>query len=77
MNIKLELLKSYIKDYINNNLQDFEIDASEIADSKAINILAEIQNIIRNENYSDFDVVEKIVCIFEKYSIDAGFRHDF
>lgn len=77
MNIKLELLKSYIKDYINNNLQDFEINASEIADSKAINILAEIQNIIRNENYSDFDVVEKIVCIFEKYSIDAGFRHDF
>jgi len=77
MNIKLELLKSYIKDYINNNLQDFEIDASEIADSKAINILAEIQNIIRNENYSDFDVVEKIVCIFEKYGIDAGFRHDF
>jgi len=77
MNIKLELLKSYIKDYIDNNLQDFEIDASEIADSKAINILAEIQNIIRNENYSDFDVVEKIVCIFEKYSIDAGFRHDF
>lgn len=76
MNIKLELLKSYIKDYINNNLQDFEIDASEIADSKAINILAEIQNIMRNENYSDFDVVEKIVCIFEKYSIDAGFRHD-
>ena len=77
MNIKLELLKSYIKDYIDNNLQDFEIDASEIADSKAINILAEIQNIIRNENYSDFDVVEKIVCIFEKYGIDAGFRHDF
>lgn len=76
MNIKLELLKSYIEDYINNNLQDFEIDASKIADSKAINILAEIQNIIRNENYSDFDVVEKIVCIFEKYSIDAGFRHD-
>ena len=76
MNIKLELLKSYIKDYINNNLQDFEIDASEIADSKAINILAEIQYIMRNENYSDFDVVEKIVCIFEKYSIDAGFRHD-
>jgi len=76
MNIKLELLKSNIKDYIDNNLQDFEIDASEIADSKAINVLAEIQNIIRNENYSDFDVVEEIVCIFEKYSIDAGFRHD-
>lgn len=77
MKIKLELLKSYIKDYINNNLQDFEIDASEIANTVAIDILTEIQNIIRNEAYSDFDVVEKIVCIFEKYSIDSGFRHDF
>lgn len=25
----------------------------------------------------DFDVVEKIVCIFEKYNIDAGGRHNF
>ena len=26
---------------------------------------------------NDFDVVEEIVCIFEKYNIDAGGRHDF
>lgn len=77
MNIKLELLKSNIKDYIDSNLQDFEIDVSEIANTTAINILSEIQTTIRNENYSDFDVVEEIVCIFEKYNIDSGYRHDF
>lgn len=77
MNIRMELLKRNIKDYIDNNLWDFEIDASEIANTTAITILSEIQNTIRNENYSDFDVVEKIVCIFEKYSIDFGSRHDF
>ncbi len=77
MNIKLELLKSYISDFINSNLEDFEIDASKIANTTAINMLSEIQSIIRNENYSDFDAIEEIVCIFERYNIDFGFRHDF
>ena len=77
MNIKLELLKTYISDYINNNMEDFEIDADKIADGVAINMLWEIQNIIRDESNSDFDVVKKIVCVFEKNNIDFGFRHDF
>lgn len=77
MNIKLELLKIYISDVINSNLEDFEIDASQIADTTAIQMIGEIQKIIKDENYSDFDAIEEIVCIFEKYNIDAGFRHDF
>ena len=77
MNIKLELLKNFISDYINNNLEDFEIDALQIADTTATKMLSEIQKVIRNEEYSDFDAVEKIVCIFEKYKIDFGPRHDF
>ncbi len=77
MNIKLELLKRNITDFIDSRLEDFKIDAGEIADSVAINVLSEIQNIIRNENYSDFDAIEEIVCVFEKYKIDFGVRHDF
>ena len=77
MNIKIELLKNYVLDFINNNIQDFEIDASKIADTTAIQMLLEIQNILRNENYSDFDAIEKITCVFEKNKIDFGFRHDF
>ena len=77
MNIKLELLKSYISDFINNSLEDFEIEATEIADTLAINMLGEIQRIIRDERYSDFEAIEEIVCLFEKYKIDAGVRHDF
>lgn len=78
MNIKLELLKTYISDVINDRLTDFiEIDADKISDSVAINILSEIQKIIANEDYSDFEVVEEIVLIFEKYKIDFGSRHDF
>lgn len=77
MNIKLELLRNYISDFINYKMEDFEIDVSKIADTTAIQILSEIQKVIQDENQSDFDVIEEIVCIFEKYKIDAGFRHDF
>ena len=77
MNIKLELLKRYIADFIDNNLDDFEIDESKVANTTAISMLYEIQSIIKNETYSDFDAIEKIVCVFEKYRIDFGSRHDF
>ena len=77
MNIKLELLRNHISDYINCKIEDFEIDASQIADSTAIEILSEIQKVIKDENYSDFNAIEEIVCIFEKYNIDIGYRHDF
>ena len=74
MNIKLELLKSYISDFINSNLEDFEMDASQITDTTAIQMLTEIQSIIRNEN---FDAIEEIICVFEKNKVNFGFRHNF
>ncbi len=77
MKIKTELLKKYIADFINICIDDFEIDADKIADSVAISVLSEIQDIIKNNNYSDFEIVEKIVCVFEKYNIDFGGCHDF
>ncbi len=77
MKIKIELLKGYISDYVNSYLEDFEIDASQIANTTAIQMLGEIQKVVQDENYSDFDAIEEIVCIFEKYRIEAGSRHDF
>ena len=77
MNIKVELLKNYITDFIKFKIEDFEINASEIADTTATQMLYEIQTVIKNEDYSDFEAIEQIVCIFEKYNIDFGVRHDF
>lgn len=77
MEIKVELLKDYITDIIQSKLEDFEIDASLIADTTAIQMLAEIQKVIKDEKYSDFQAIDEIVSIFEKYNIDSGFRHDF
>ena len=77
MNIKLELLRNHITDFVKFNIKDFEIDVEKIADTTAIQMISEIQEIIKDENCSDFDAIEAIVCIFEKYNVDAGFRHDF
>ena len=77
MYIKIKLLKKYISDIINNNIDDFNIDATKVADTTAIQILSEIQVVIKDESCSDFDAIEKIVCIFEKYYLDFGFRHVF
>ena len=77
MNIKTELLKDYISDFVQSRIEDFVIDASQIADTTAIQMLSEIQTVIKNENYSDFEIVDEIVCIFGKYNIDFGSCHDF
>ncbi len=77
MNIKIELLRNYISDFIKCKIEDFEMDASQIVDTAATNMLREIQSIIRNENYSDFDAIEEIVCVLQKNGIDSGARHDF
>ncbi|MBQ5746816.1 MAG: hypothetical protein IIV81_02640 [Clostridia bacterium] len=77
MNTKAELLKKHLTDCINLTSIDLEIDESKIADTTAIQMLSEIKNVIINTDYSDFEIVEEIVCIFEKYGIDFGTRHDF
>ncbi len=77
MRIKLDLLKAYIADYVVNRIHDFKIDENKIANTTAIKMISEIQDIITNEEYDDFEAIEAIVCVFEKYQIDAGTRHDF
>ena len=76
MNIKVELLKRELIRVIKEELEDFEIDASEIADTTATKLIGEIRNILKTEN-DDFMIVEKIVCLFEEYEIECSPCHDF
>ncbi len=76
MNIKLELLKGSIHDIIDSRLADIVINADEIADTTAIRALSEIQSIIADD-LDDFEKVEQIVRVFEKYNFSAGGCHDF
>ena len=76
MNIKRELLKDSIHDIIDSRLADISINADEIADTTAIKALSEIQSILAGD-LDDFEIVEKIICVFEKYNLNAGGCHDF
>lgn len=78
MDIRLEILAGAISDAINDSIKNRYIDTNDVINSAALEALGEIKNVIINEKIkNDFDVVEEIVCIFEKYNIDAGGRHDF
>lgn len=77
MDIKSKLLSKTIADTIVHRLNMLDIDANTLIDSAAVLILSEIQEVIQNDNISDFDAIEQIVRIFEKNEINAGGRHDF
>ncbi len=77
INIKLELLKRPISELISDRIKNFEIYADKITNTIAIKMLSEIQDIIRNDDLSDFDAIDAIVEVFIKYDIDFGLCHDF
>ncbi len=86
MKLKYELLENAIAEGICqkirmytkfDSLDELDIDVNEIANTTAIKALSEIQKIVQNDDISDFDAMEQIVCVFEKYKISAGPRHDF
>ncbi|MBP3337362.1 MAG: hypothetical protein J6L59_03020 [Clostridia bacterium] len=77
MNIKLELVKKFLCNYITTFLDDIDFDVDAVADTTAILALSEIQKAIQNPNLSDFEVIEEIFATFRKYKLDFGSRHDF
>ena len=77
MNIKFELIANEICEAVIKNIEKIDIDINSIAQTTAISALAEIQECIKNNEISDFEVVEKIVLLFDKYHISSGERHDF
>ena len=76
MNIKTELIKSYIAEIICRGITDFENDEKKIVDTMATKALNEIQKVLKSD-MDDFEMVEEIVLIFEKHGLDAGSCHDF
>ncbi len=71
-----------IIDDIDDVLKKHLTDVALTSDTIATKALKEIQQVIKRGNVvdgdkSDFDIVEDIVCILERYEIDAGGCHDF
>ncbi len=77
MTIKTELVKSAVADIICKQLNDFEIDETKVADTRAISALAEIQKILFRDELGDFEKLDEIVSVFCEYDLDFGSCHDF
>ena len=78
MKDKIEMIKDEIEDVLTKHLRDVSLTDDTIA-TKA---LMEIKAVLKSGNVvdgcrNDFEIVEEIVDIFEKYEIDAGGCHDF
>lgn len=77
MEITLELIANEVYEFIKSTLLNKDININQIIQKPAVSALCEIQQCLKDDSLSDFDVVEEIVNIFEKYHISAGTRHDF
>ncbi len=77
MTIKTELIKGGICDAVCSKLTDFDIDESKVADTRAIQALGEIQEILNDEYLSDFEIVDSIVSVFGKYNLSFSGNYDF
>ncbi|MGM9937592.1 MAG: hypothetical protein ACI38A_09620 [Candidatus Ornithomonoglobus sp.] len=77
MDIKIELLKNALSELIISKLENLDIDINEIVQTTAVSMLSDIKSVLKDDSLSDFDAIENIVLIFEKYNISCGSRHDF
>ena len=77
MTIKTELIKGGICDAVCNRLTDFDIDESKVADTRAIQALGEIQDILNNDDLSEFEIIDSIVSVFCKYNLSFSDSYDF
>ena len=77
MSIAKELLQDEIDNLFLSEKYRLSLDVNDVVQTKALQCLSEIQEILKNERLSDFGAIEDIVCTFEKYGLDAGIRHDF
>ena len=71
-----ELACKELGKYVLQHINTCNFPFAEIVKDKAYQALDEIRTVIQDEEADDYQVVEAIVVIFEKYGIDAGYRHD-
>lgn len=65
------------KEEIKIEFTNLKVNTKEIVEIQCYKALKEIRNVIINNNLSDFECIEKIVCIFENLGSDGDSRNDF
>ena len=76
----MELYKEILCKELGRTIFEYCCDAQgncvERVNVKAIDALQRIKTVIEDDSLSDFDCIEKIVCVFEEIGSDGGNRHD-
>lgn len=71
------LVRVLTKEEINIVFPNLKFSAVEMVELESFKALQKIKTIIENDSLSDFECIEKIVCVFEAIGSDGGNRHDF
>jgi len=71
------LAKVLEREEINISFPNLSFSAVEVAELESFSALQKIKAVIEDDSLSDFDCVEKIVCVFEEIGSGGGNRHDF
>ena len=78
MSFHIELLGEILKNERTEiSFPDLQINAQELLELNCYQALNKIKSVIEDEDMTDFECVEAIVCILEDMGSDGGFRHDF
>ena len=75
----MELYKQLWQKYRQRHLSKRKLSNVQI-EKTCYQILQEIQKVVSNPTLTDAECfwrVEELVCLFEKYGLDCGGRHDF
>ncbi len=56
---------------------DINKELEKIANNMLYRALENIHDILGDDTLSDFDCIEKIVCVLEDMDFNGGGRHDF
>ncbi len=75
--INESLLYRDVGKIILHSIKSLDINYEQIAKINSVVIINEIQKIVTNTMLDDFEKIEEIINILEKYGIDAGSCHDF
>lgn len=71
------LIKVLMKEEINITFPNLKLGTLEAVEMEAFKALQKIKTIIADDSLSDFECVERIICMFEELGIDSIKRHDF
>lgn len=75
--LKEILTKVFEKEEIQVVFPNLKLDTGEMLEIESYKALQKIKAIIENDSLSDFECIEKIVCVLEAIGSDGGNRHDF